>query len=534
MAEITTNDDNDELRGALPPSEEVQESTDFQEKPDEQVQTDQSTLSRLKQWGPWKRWTWYQKVRRPNREDREFYRDNDLEENEKGRLPDDEGVQVPAIWVAELYTPSTVMGLLKGIRDLGWEYSRNRDSSLTKWMNDVREGRQAGWTSLGLVSPPEDLHFMRDRTAPLPSGVTAALPILMSLTPSLTAFVIVFLFDEEAACSLEEPLRAEFSTRSDKDPLFRPWHVVRYLLVGGSLRLGRRIFSPDLIRRDTVKSRLQDLEHSCMKWVRNRLPGVFSSLKCSRFPTAVLLVTEQCSPLSEDSKGIRAFDGLAINRDFDAWESSEWPGARLVLPRGWDEEGRRLIFACRRHDAFPEEPGYHDPTSNWTIAQRADDRIQGLLSRWAITCLLDSYHETLAGLRDRAAHDGGYRPVTDLKVLRSLSRTMFYDIGACTKEVVEFSKSAPRYRHNVLEMTYVREMRGGGRPELLKNLTTSQGRRAQQIQREAELLSSTLSASNNLTQTISSIRTQRLVILLTIVSIGVASWAAFLTFRTAS
>lgn len=533
MDGVSTKGEADELRGALPPSETDKISSESREKTEKQKQTEELSPRWLKRWGPWKRWTRYRETRQHNREDCEFWRDRDVEENERGRLPGDEGVQVPAIWVAELYTPSTVDGLLKGIGELGWEYGRSRDASLTKWMNDVREGRQAGWTSLGLVSSPDTAHFMRERTAPLPSGVTAALPILMSLTPSLTAFIVVFLFDDDTARSLENPLRAEFATRTRRDPLFRPWHVVRYVLMDGSVRLGRRIYSPDLIRREAVKSRLQKLENVCMEWVRDRLPGAFASLPSSRAPTATLLVTEQIRPLSVESREIRAFDGLAIDREYDAWESAEWPGARLVLPRGWDEEGKSLIFACRRHDAFPEKAGYHNPTSNWTIAQRADDHIRGLLSRWAITCLLDSYHEALAALRDRAAHDGGYRPVRDLKELRSLARTMLYDIGACTKEIVEFSESDLRYRYDVLEMSYIREVRGA-RPELLKDLIASQSRRAQQIQREAALLSSTLSTSNNLTQTISSIRTQRLVILLTVVSIGIASWAAFLTFSATS
>lgn len=534
MNGVSANGEVDELRGALPPSETDKISpAESRKKIEELNQAEALSPLWLKSWGPWKRWTRYWEIRQHDREDCKLWRDRDVEENERGRLPGDEGVQVPGIWVAELYTPSTVGGLLKGIGELGWEYGMSRNDSLTKWMNDVREGRQAGWTSLGLVSSPDAAHFMRERTAPLPSGVTAALPILMSLTPSLTAFIVVFLFDDDTARSLESPLRAEFATRTRRDPLFRPWHVVRYVLMDDSLRVGRRIYSPDLTRREAVKTRLQKLENVCVEWVRDRLPGAFASLPCSRPPTATLLVTEQARPLSDESQEIRAFDGLAINREYDAWESDEWPGARLVLPRGWDEEGKRLIFACRRHDAFPEKGGYHNPASNWTIAQRADDLIRGLLSRWAITCLLDSYHEALAALRDRTAHDGRYRPVRDLKELRSLARTMLYDIGACTKEIVEFTESDLRYRFDVLEMSYIREVRGA-RPELLKELIASQSRRAQQIQREADLLSSTLSTSNNLTQTISSIRTQRLVILLTVVSIGIASWAAFLTFSAVS
>lgn len=515
--------DTADLRGALPPPESDETLVESQEKLEP---VGKSHPRGLRRWGLWRRWGLYREIRQHERDDPDFWRDRDIEENARDRLPDGEGVQVPGIWVAELYTPSTVSGLLKGISDLGWEYGKNRDDSLTKWMNDVREGRQAGWTSLGLVSPPDAAHFMSERKALLPSGVTAALPILMSLTPSLTAFIVVFLFDDDVAASLETPLRVEFKTNTRRDPNFHLWQVVRHILLDGPISFGYRIKSPDIVRREAVKSRLQNIENACVHWVRDRLPGAFASLPGSRTPTAVLLVTEQARPLSEDTFKIRAFEGLAINRHYDAWESDEWPGARLVLPRGWDDEGNRLVFGCRRHDAFPLRPGYHEPTSNWTIAQRTDDLVRGLLSRWSITCLLDSYHEALSALRDRTAHDGRYRPIQDLKELRSLTRTTLYDIDACSQEIVEFSQSNSRYRYGVMEMSYVREVHGV-KPDLLSDLSASQNRRALQIQREAAILRSTLSTSNDLSQTISNILIQRLVLLLTVVSIGIALWAVF-------
>jgi len=526
---IEDSGDAAELRGAIPPSESDEALAKIQA---EQEPAEEAFLPRvLKRFGPWKRWVWYWQTRQHERVESDFWRDRDPKENARGCLPDEEGVQVPAIWVAELYTPSTVGRLLKGIHDLGWEYGRVGHDSLTKWMNDVREGRQAGWTSLGLISPPDAAHLMSERTAPLPSGVKAALPILVSLTPSLTAFVIAFLFDDTAATSLETPLRAEFKTSIRRDPLFRPWHVARYVLMDRMARLGHSIYSPDLLRREAVKSHLQKLENDCVNWVRDHLPGAFTLQPGSRVPTAALLVTERVRPLSEEASKIRAFDGLAINRDYDAWESDEWPQAGLVLPRGWDDEGNRLVFTCRRHDAFPDSPSYQDPASNWTIAQRADDLIRGLLSRWALTCLLDSYHETMSVLRDRTAHDGRYRPVRDLKELRSLARTTLYDIGVCAQEIVEFAESDFSYRYDVLEMSYVRKVRGE-KSDLLNDLISSQKMRARQVQREAALLQSTLSTSSDLSQTISNIRIQRLVVLLTFVSIGVALWAAFLTFKT--
>jgi len=524
--------DNTELRGALSQSGLAQvPATSEPTPPGPKQASSAGRIGRvLAGWGPIKRWIRYREFRRHEVEHLDFLQRRDREENAEGRLPDNEHVQVPAIWVVELYTPSTVAGLLEGITRLDWEHGRSRDESLTKWMGDVREGRQAGWTTLGLVSGPDDPLLMRERTAPLPEGVRAALPVLMSITPSVTALVVAFLMDDASAGLLDEPLRAHFSTCRDR--LFRLWDVVRYVLRDRAVRLGHRIYSPDTARRIRVESSMRELEGGCVNWVREHLPGAFARMASMPFPTAALLVTEGVPPLTGEASQIRAFRALAIDREYEAWESSEWPGARLVLPHSWDNEGSRLVFACRRRDAFPEESYYPDPTSNWTIAQRADDVVRGLLSRWSLTCLLDGYHERISALRDRTARDGGYRPVHDLKKLRSLARTALYDIAVCAQEIEAFAQSDPEYRHDVLEMKYVQNVRGE-RLDLVKHFRSSQRLRAKQVQRESALLQSTLSTSNELSQTISNIRIQRLVVLLTIVSIGIALWAATLALKTA-
>jgi hypothetical protein len=479
-------------------------------------------------WGPYKRWSMYRRFRREAAKDPELWRQRDEEENARGRLPDDEQVQVPAIWVAELYTPSTVGGLLAGIARLGWEQGRTRDDSLTKWMCDVREGRQAGSMSLGLVSSPKDPHLMRERTALLPEGVMAALPTLMSITPSVTGLVVGFLLDETFANLLDEPLRATFSTRGD--PLFRFWHVARYVFKNGPVRLGHNVLSPDLIRRDRLRSCMRELERRCIAWVHQHIPGVFAARSCSSFPTAVLYITEKTPPLTAEASGIRAFRGISIDRDFVAWESLEWPGARLVLADPWDDEDSRLVFACRRRDAVRHKEHYPDPESNWTIAQHADDLVRGLLLRWSLSCLLDGYHERLSALRDRTARTSVHRPVHDLKELRALARTSLYDIAACAQEIGEFVESDQAYRHDVLEMAFVRQIRGE-RPDMLRGLQESQGRRSRQVQRESDLLQSTLSIINDLSKGISNTRIQRLLVLLTGVSVAAALWAVYLSLK---
>jgi hypothetical protein len=520
--------DGDVLSGAVPPADKKAATTES-EAPATATQPKPGFREWLSaHWGPYRRWRWYRESH--GRDDVTFWIKHDPEENRAGKLPSDERVELPCIWVAELYTPSTITGLLNGIADLGWEHGKMSDQSLLKWMADVRHGRRAGWVNLGLVSPRDKPHFARDREAELPEGVQVAFPAVMSLTPGVTAFVMQFVLDDETAMSLEPALRAEYNTYLSNDPLFRRRHLIPHVLWNRSARLGRQIHRPDVQRRDAVRARLADLETRCTKWVRRFMPGVFAHDEGRQNPTAFLFVAERARPLHDETRRMRAFEGLGIDRDYDAWGSEEWPGGRLVLPRGWDGDVPRLVFGCRRSDAFPERPGYADPESNWTIAQRANDYVQGLLTRFAVSTILNAYHQTLSILRDKIAREESNRPVRALRELRELARTESFDIEIASREIKAFAESR-WYSHDVIEMKYVEQIRGE-HPDLLKELQAFQKERASQVAEESRLLLTTLSTTSNVTQTISNIRIQRLLIGLTVISVGIAI-AALLIARGA-
>jgi hypothetical protein len=474
-------------------------------------------LGKARRWGPYRRWISYRWTRK---HDATFWRERDASENAEGRLPDEEHLEIPAVWIVELYTPSTIPGLLEGLRRLGWEVGKSRDDSLVKWMSEVRTGRLAGWTSLGLVSSPKSPHLMTERTALLPPGVDAAFPSLMSVTPSLSALAICFVMGDESARALNAVLRGTYSTFAE--PLFKHREVVPYVLWNRPIRLGHRIHSPDFQRRDGAVRVLDDLERRCSSWVSRNLPGVFGSdLRGGLYPSSMFFVSEQTMPLTDEASKIRAMEGPALDRSYEAWRSDEWPGVRTALPHSWRSEGLRLQFGCRRRDAFPDRSGYPDEDSNWTMAQRANDYVPGLSVRWALTCLLDGYHQALSNLRDQSAKADSYRPVRDLKRLRRLVRTDVYDILLSASEIATFAEDKWRYAHNVIELEQA-SLRSGEKIELLEQLRSSQISRSRQVENEAGLLLSTLAASTDMTQTISNVRVQRALTVLTVLSIVVA------------
>lgn len=475
--------------------------------------------TRKKGWGPTRRWRWYREISADR--DIAFWNDRDAKENDETRLQPDESLEVPAVWVAELYTPSTVAGLLEGLHRLGWEYGRSRNDNLATWMTDVRHGRTAGWTSLGLVSPPTDRHFMSERHAELPADARAALPVLMSLTPSITALVICFILRDTAAQCLLDPLRADFSTFTTPDPRFTRLGALRYVLFGGTLNSGRTIHTPTFQRRDAASDVLDQLDARCRGWVAENFPGAFASgTRGGLFPTAMLFLTEKNLPL-RDSPRLSALDGPGLDRPFDAWECDEWPGARLLLPRTFRGEELRLRFACRRSDAFEVEPGYHEPLSNWTIAQRAHDLIPAFLTRWGLSCLLEGYGQRLSALRDETARGVHHRPVRDLKTVRTFVQRDLLDIRSSVSDIKRFAKSRDNYAYNTVEPRYVRSVRGE-HPRLVEEMRTGQARFSAQLEEDVAHLLASMSTSADLTQTISNIRVQRITLLLTVISVALA------------
>ena len=158
--------------------------------------------------------------------------------------------------------------------------------------------------------------------------------------------------------------------------------------------------------------------------------------------------------------------------------------------------------------------------------------MSGLLSRWALSCLLDGYHEMLSAQRDRSAQERANRPVKDLRRLRGLVRKDAYDIVLAASEIRRFAKSKRIYRYDVLEMEYVRVAKGAEKIKLAETLERGQSARARQVADEAHLFLSTATASTDITQVISNIRIQRSIGIATVISLVVAAAALIIAVKS--
>lgn len=124
----------------------------------------------------------------------------DGEQNERGRLPADEHIQVHCLWMVECYPPSRVGGLISGLRGLGLDHGRTgmERGGAVEWLIKSRGTGVAGaWINLGYFTRPRTPVFGVDRVlTELPPVVEFASGSLYALSPSLTGLVVRFVLTE--------------------------------------------------------------------------------------------------------------------------------------------------------------------------------------------------------------------------------------------------------------------------------------------------------------------------------------------------
>ena len=144
---------------------------------------------------------------------------------------------------------------------------------------------------------------------------------------------------------------------------------------------------PSNLRRDATRGFIRAQRRACSSWVRERFPGAFSSeSNATELPSIQLLTTEVDPPLDPSTDQYEAFQMVGFTHSTMAWRADAWPAVRMAVPDTFRDEGNRaLTFGCRRRDAIDPKhrSGRPDPESDWSIAQFADDYLQGLVMRWA-------------------------------------------------------------------------------------------------------------------------------------------------------
>ena len=463
----------------------------------------------------------------------------DAKDNEESKLPAGESIHLAGFWLTELYLPSSIESLRRGIDAMGWRRGKMEDGDVVEWIDQQRSAT-GSWRSLGFVTSVDHPAFMAHRTAKLPPGIRATFPSLHA-SSGLSAMTALFLLDDSCSDELNNILRRDIEGRKED--------LQPHYMFGNSLksRIGRlawkllphwffvhstSLYSARLDRPKAVQDYLRAHRQACSDWMADRFPGAFSEGEWrSELPSVELFVSDSERPLDQSSGSVAAFEAVGLARRLQVWESPEWPAIRLALP---DFAGRAgpssLTIACKRDESFEPGQGYGDDRDDWSIAMYAEHRVQGLAFRWAMVQLLITYRRRLASMRDVVSRDARKRTtMRDLKRIRSILSTDAVDLEVAAREIRHLAQNDILFRSEF--MTFVEVKPGYAKPDREPASLVDWWRQGLQetpndLVEEMRILVGSLAATSNVKSAMSSIALQRLVIALTVVSIAIATWAA--------
>lgn len=455
---------------------------------------------------------------------------HDADDNRDTRIPDGEQVRVPVIWLTELYTPTTLDGLVSGLPRLmakaGDQHPERGD--IVEWVKDARRRGGGSWRMLSNVLPAGSGVLSPDRiTDDLPGGVASVTLGIYTLTSTVTAVTAAFRVREEHAGELLAIVNQDVSTRST-------------LLPGGSYKISDVRWQ----KRAAAERWSENLRGEAARWLAERLPGSFHSLDPGQPPTIELLLTEQQRPWDRPAAGTagsRGWTHLLDLEDLDEyWQCITMPWLRLRERRfhGWNPGPRHLLtLAGLRPDLLAAFPAAHAATENAMLDQAIyllHLHVVPLANRWALTALLHELDEQLAETRDLAERATGKRSPRALTQVQRQLISIGLDSQIVAADIVRYASDERSWRYDVLDFSQILppaltehlSPAPAPEPSLAESLRQGQlDHGATVTQNEADMRD-LISSSAQLTAAAENIRLQRRVSWLTVVSLIVAAIAA--------
>ena len=246
----------------------------------------------------------------------------DEEINAATEPPLEECIRFVSVTLTEAYPPSCVPALMAGLQRLGVDrdesFSGDRQTPLA-W---IRAGRgdflQRGWFNVGVVvssGKQLSLAFNQLVDAQLPASIDR-IYLSLSHSGSLILATATFALTDEAAGLLHAELLKRYETTASKVSKTRT-----------------TIHDPENKKRENVHLTASRLTDGCTSWIRNNIPGLFSTFESStEFPLINLIILESTEPLpSPPYSGVPKFlDILGLGRQLRVWTSMELKGLKLT------------------------------------------------------------------------------------------------------------------------------------------------------------------------------------------------------------
>jgi hypothetical protein len=320
----------------------------------------------------------------------EFHREKEREQNEQSRLPADESVAMPCVWVAEVYFASHVPSLIRSLDSLGWaaeDFTSSYD--LSAWIErGRRRGRGAGFhTGPWISSKKTSLGMLHGHLADLPDGVRSMNFKVFQPAPSYIVIVSLFMLEEAVGEQVTAALRSDYEV--ELESLGTAWSIIE----------------PGEQRAIAVNRVRSELMRRCSAYVGQHFPGFFArmDLEDDPFPTAELLLLQSTPLIASEERPRKGFlDSLGFGSSFLDFVGTSHQGLLLRLPPDFGAGERGLTFAASMHELLPGDAldnGYGGRTPQGFV-----QRLHGLsefIGLWAVSVLIRDLDAVVADTRDR-------------------------------------------------------------------------------------------------------------------------------------
>ncbi|MYN06571.1 hypothetical protein [Pseudoduganella aquatica] len=375
-----------------------------------------------------------------SRGDREYRIQSDMEDNQKIRLPDEEKLDVMAVWGAELFGPSEIESLYANFSRLGWDVPRigsDRDG-VVHWIREQRMYGSVGNYNVGIVSRKGENRFLGVRYfAPMPEDVENLSVGVYQLSPSLTCVLVGFFLTEHAGARYKRELDLDRKTIHRTE-----WARGAIASYGVEHLKIEAIENTRMLQRSMVTT-----------WFEQQLPGFFSNAKDgNRLPTAEILLTEveTCFPANRADSHQREKKWrrlIARISPMNVWTSEECQGLQLVMDELSGDARYHLIMALRGIDVPDEKLEYRGGRNRRSLATYCEDYLSGALVYYASIAFLREGERTVKLTRERLREAGN-----DEGIVRTLENIKYYfteSIGLPTiaSELKNGAKKTGWYRH---------------------------------------------------------------------------------------
>lgn len=359
------------------------------------------------------------------------------------KVPADEHVVVPGLWVVELFPPSTFNRLEQAIRRNGWDKQRRMTGiheGNEQMLLKSRSGSGWRWWSMATIQDTKGQHF-------IPDGVRMKLPAEFSylelkavqIGSGLTAVVAHFRLSDQG--------------RRQLDTAWHLPHEPELVRRNGRLQAEGRMWA-GYRNTQTARVRPHDLAR---EWMRDNCPGFFAESDSPQTLIDMLLMDKH-DPTGDDADHDReksdAFRALGLTEgDIYRYTSTDIPKMTLVpsntsmapamgTDRTWALWGQReaVVDSASHLDMYGSD-------TDRAIAHRFGDAIESFLLSLSVSDMLQTVEAQYSLIRDHARIHHGRFSAKVTNDLRKQLLTLSIDISTAQRDLKSFWRARPRFEH---------------------------------------------------------------------------------------